>query len=60
MKSVTKTREYKQAYGSTEPYHDDPVTEQPRRNRQGGASGGGYVQRVTNDEREDEMNENLG
>ena len=25
--SVTRTKEYKQAYGSVEPYHDDPVTE---------------------------------
>ena len=56
---MTRTKEYKSAYGSTEPYHDDPVTEQPRRNNRGGGSGG-YVQRVTNDAREDEMDENLG
>ena len=58
MRSVTRSKEYKQAYGSTEPYRDDPVTEQPRRNKRGDGSGG-YVQRVTNDEREDEMDENL-
>ena len=55
---MTRTKEYKSAYGSTEPYHDDPVTDQPRRNKRGGGNGG-YVQRVTNDAREDEMDENL-
>ena len=54
---MTRTKEYKQAYGSSEPYTDDPITDQPRRNRRDG--GGGYVQRVTNDQREDEMDENL-
>ena len=54
---MARTKEYKKAYGSTEQYYDDPVTEQPRRNKRGGD--GGYVQRVTNDEREDEMDENL-
>lgn len=59
MRSVTRTKEYKQAYaGNAEPYQDDPVTQQPRRNKSGAS--GGYVQRVTNDEREDEMDENLG
>ena len=56
---MTRSKEYKQAYGSTEPYHDDPVTEQPRRNKRGAGGDGGYVQRVTNDAREDEMDENL-
>ena len=47
------------AYGTVDEYHayDDPVREQPRRG--GNRAGGSYVQRVTNDEREDEMEENL-
>ena len=37
------------------------ITDQPRRsgNSKGGTAGGGYIQRVTNDEREDEIEENL-
>jgi len=56
VSSVQKSREYKSAYGTVSEYHDDPVREQPRR---GNRSGGNYVERVTNDEREDEMEENL-
>ena len=43
------------------------VTNQPRHSYGGNSKerasvggGGGYIQRVTNDDREDEMNENLG
>lgn len=56
---MTRTKEYKQAYGSSDynEYRDEPVREQPRGNKRSG--GGGYVQKVTNDEREEEMDENL-
>jgi len=38
---------------------DDVITEQPRHGNRSGGDGGNYIQRVTNDEREDEMEENL-
>ena len=60
MRSTTKVKAQKQSNGSRE---DPPavVTDQPRHNKGRGAGGGSgeYIQRVTNDEREDEMNENL-
>lgn len=59
MKNIEKSKAYKAAYGKKKgQQYDEIVTEQPRRGRRSG-DGGNYVQRVTNDEREDEMDENL-
>ena len=59
VRSTTKVKAQKQSNGS----RDTPavITDQPRHsgNNKGGGAGGEYIQRVTNDEREDEMNENL-
>ncbi len=51
---------YKKVYGKKAPktYDDGPITSQPG-GRGGGPPEGGYVKRVTGDEREDEMDENL-
>lgn len=48
-------------YGKKAPkgYDDGPVTSQPQGGQRGGAPEGGYIKRVTGDEREDEMDENL-
>ncbi|XP_028393129.1 synaptosomal-associated protein 25-like [Dendronephthya gigantea] len=59
--SFEKSDAYKKAYT---PNTRDVVTKQPggsgdNRQQKGGGSGG-FVQRVTNDAREDEMDENLG
>ncbi|XP_073442433.1 synaptosomal-associated protein 23 isoform X2 [Dendrobates tinctorius] len=54
---------YKKAWGSKEQGSDDVVSKQPRQvNGQqpsGAAQSGGYIKKVTNDAREDEMDENL-
>eukprot|EP00112_Aurelia_sp_Birch-Aquarium-sp1_P014889 Seg3247.1 transcript_id=Seg3247.1/GoldUCD/mRNA.D3Y31 product="Synaptosomal-associated protein 25" protein_id=Seg3247.1/GoldUCD/D3Y31 len=61
-KNFEKTEEYKRAYGK----RDDRQTN-AKANTNGGqgssggeAPSGGYIQRVTNDAREDEMDDNLG
>jgi len=60
VKSINKTNEYKVVYGAKKgQQEDDTVTEQPRRSNKSGGSGGNYIQRVTHDQREDEMEENL-
>jgi len=60
VKSISKTQEYKAIYGAKRgQYDDDIVTEQPRRGNKSGGGGGNYIQRVTQDQREDEMEENL-
>ncbi|XP_073494905.1 synaptosomal-associated protein 23 [Phyllobates terribilis] len=54
---------YKKAWGSKEQGSDDVVSKQPRQvNGQqpsGAGQSGGYVKKITNDAREDEMDENL-
>ncbi|KAG8561008.1 hypothetical protein GDO81_015214 [Engystomops pustulosus] len=57
---------YKKAWGSKDPGSEDVVSKQPRQvneqqmRQQGGVGqSGGYINRVTNDAREDEMDENL-
>ena len=60
-KSFEKSDAYRKAYAAGS--KDQVVTKQPGgsngRQQKDGASGG-YVQRITNDAREDEMDENLG
>ena len=63
VRSTTKVKAHKQGNGSREG-HPPVITNQPRHsgNGKGGVTtggGGGYIQRVTNDEREDEIDENL-
>ena len=54
-----KSKTYKKTYGSKAKEDDNVVTSQPR--QVGGSGGqGGYIKRVTGDEREDEMDQNLG
>jgi hypothetical protein len=59
-RSVKKSRQYRKVYGKKAQYDDGVVTNQP-----GGSHGtssqaqGPYVKRVTDDDREDEMEENL-
>lgn len=60
QKNFEKSEEYKKAYGKRD---NDKQTNSKNANGGGGASGsnqGGYVQRISNDAREDEMDENLG
>ena len=61
VRSTTKVKARKQS-------REDPsvITDQPRHSNNskggvsaGGGSGGGYIERVTNDEREDQIDENL-
>ncbi|XP_065882568.1 synaptosomal-associated protein 23-like [Dysidea avara] len=60
VRNIQKSKAYKSAYGKKKGQQDDDiVTEQPRRGNRSGGDGGNYVQRVTNDEREDEMDKNL-
>ena len=56
--SYSKRKDYKQVYGKQRE-DDELVTEQPT----GGGRGqphGPFIKRITNDEREEEMEENLG
>lgn len=61
-KKFEKTEEYRRAYGK----RDDPRAPNSAGGKTNGAQGrsepeqGGYIQRVTNDAREDEMDDNLG
>lgn len=60
-KSFEKSDAYRKAY--TPGSKDQVVTKQPGSNENGKKGGGqsaGYVERITNDAREDEMDENLG
>lgn len=59
-KNYQKSKEYKRVYGKKAHQPDDDlVTEQPRSGGRGGRGQGPYVKRVTDDAREDEMEENL-
>lgn len=60
-RSAQNTRTYKKAYGKKARQMEDVVSEQPR---SGGGGGGGqpqgpFIKRVTDDVREDEMEDNL-
>ncbi len=61
-RDMKKNRQYKKVYGKNAEM-DNVVQEQPRSKRGGGGSqqddGGQYIKRVTGDEREDEMDDNL-
>ena len=61
VKSIEKSNNYKAVYGVKRGHQEDDatVTEQPRRSNKSGGGGGNYIERVTNDQREDEMEENL-
>ena len=64
VKSTTQVNAQKKSYSSNKS-HAPVVTSQPRHSHGGNSKGkadveGGYIQRVTYDDREDEMNENLG
>ncbi len=57
-RNFQKTKDYKRTYGSkAQQREDEVVTEQPR--GRGARGQGPYVKRVTDDAREDEMEENL-
>ena len=63
VNSPTRVKVQKKSYGSS--MKPPVVTSQPKRSHGGngkGATGveGGYIQTVTNDDRENEMNDNLG
>lgn len=59
-RNMQKTKDYKRVYGK-KAQMQEVVTEQPRGSEGRAQRGGGpYIKRVTNDEREDEMEENLG
>eukprot|EP00052_Salpingoeca_macrocollata_P008533 m.67570 g.67570 ORF g.67570 m.67570 type:complete len:211 (-) comp16637_c1_seq1:85-717(-) len=62
-----RTAEYQKAGFGKKPVTEQPGMEMSARGKGGkgagagaGASSGGYIQRVTNDAREDEMDENIG
>ena len=56
--SGQRTKAYKKAYGKKAKHRDDVVSEQPRSS--GGAQPQGpFIKRVTEDEREDQMEDNL-
>ena len=55
----TKRRDYKQVYGRSR-QDEELITEQPTGNGGRGQPQGAFVKRITNDEREEEMEENLG
>ncbi|XP_075701078.1 synaptosomal-associated protein 23 isoform X2 [Rhinoderma darwinii] len=54
---------YKKTWGSKDQDSEDVVSKQPRQvngqPQSGGGQSGGYIKKVTNDAREDEMDENL-
>jgi hypothetical protein len=59
-RSVKKTKKYKKVYGKKAQYNDGVVTDQPTASE--GAQmqdHGPYVKRITDDDRENEMEENL-
>ena len=55
-----KSKKYKKVYGNKKG-QQDAVTSQPSGgpSGSGGQGGGGYVKRITNDDREDQMEQNL-
>ena len=62
-RNMQKTKPYKKVYGKKARDMEYAITDQPEGN--GGASGsrqpdGPFVKRITNDDREEEMEENLG
>ena len=58
--SAQSTRTYKKAYGKKARHMEDVVSEQPRSGgRGGGQPQGPFIKRVTDDAREDEMEDNL-
>jgi len=59
-KSFERSEGYKKAFKSDD--KGNVITQQPgsSQNNKGGAPSGGYIQRITGDDREDEMDENLG
>jgi len=59
VRSTTKVKARKKTNAGGEEL--PPITDQPRHsgNNEGRTAGGGYIQRVTNDDREDEIEENL-
>lgn len=57
-RSVKKTKQYKKVYGKKAQY-EGVVTEQPTTENTRMAGKGPYIKRVTDDDREEEMEENL-
>ena len=58
-RSAQNTRTYKKAYGKKARHMEDVVSEQPRSGGGGGQPQGPFIKRVTDDQREDEMEDNL-
>ena len=55
-----RTKQYKKAYGKKAKQMDDVVSDQPRSGGRGGPQPQGpFIKRVTEDEREDQMEDNL-
>ena len=57
--NYTKRRDYKQVYGRAR-QEEEVVTEEPTGGGGRGQPQGPFIKRITNDEREEEMEENLG
>ena len=57
-KNIKGTKHYKKAYGKKAQY-DEPVTNQPTSGGSSKQAQGPFIKRVTDDDREDEMEENL-
>ena len=57
------TKQYKKTFGKKAKKREDIINQQPSGGGGGGKSGGapegGYIKRVTGDEREEEMDQNL-
>ena len=58
-RSVKKTKQYKKVYGKRAQYDDGVVSDQPTASQGTPGQQGPYIKRVTDDDREDEMEENL-
>ena len=62
-KMVQGSKGYRKVYGKKAPktFDDGPITSQPggQGGNKGGNPEGGYIKRITGDEREDEMDQNL-
>lgn len=60
-KNFEKSEGYKKAFNKSDGSKGGVISQQPGSfHNRGAASSGGYIQRVTDDDREDEMDENLG